>query len=91
MGMTAKEEQLTAKMEELCLDGYYVAKPVNVRYISGYTGADSALLITKNRKYFLTDPRYTEQVSYECPDYEIVNWMGTSASMAACAKALAQK
>lgn len=85
------EERLIARMEELHLDGCYVAKPVNVRYVSGYTGADSALLLTKTKKYFITDPRYTEQVSYECPDYEIVNWRAKMPSLAACAKALAAK
>ncbi len=83
------EERLIVKMEELHLDGYFVARPVNVRYISGYTGADSALLITKNKKYFITDPRYTEQVSYECPDYEIINWRAASPSLAAGAGAVA--
>lgn len=67
-------EQLRAYMEEKNLDGFYIAKPANVRCISGYTGADSYLLITKSKQYFITDPRYTEQASYECPDYEIVDW-----------------
>lgn len=85
------EERLIVKMEELHLDGYFVARPVNVRYISGYTGADSALLITKNKKYFITDPRYTEQVSYECPNYEIVNWRAAYTSLADCAGSLAER
>ena len=67
-------EQLRAYMEENHLDAFYVAKPANVRCISGYTGEDSFLFITKGNQYFLTDPRYTEQASYECPEYEVVNW-----------------
>lgn len=58
-------EQLRAYMEENHLDAFYVAKPANVRCISGYTGEDSFLFITKGNQYFLTDPRYTEQASYE--------------------------
>ena len=37
-------------------------------------GEDSFLFITKANQYFITDARYTEQASYECPDYELVNW-----------------
>ncbi|MFH0938735.1 MAG: Xaa-Pro peptidase family protein [Planctomycetota bacterium] len=33
----------------------------NVRYLSGFTGSDSALLITSRRKYLLTDFRYIEE------------------------------
>ena len=69
-----RTEQLRAYMEREGLDGFYIAKPANVRCISSYTGEDSYLFITKENQYFITDPRYTEQASYECPDYEIVDW-----------------
>lgn len=67
-------EKLRKYMEENKLDAFFVAKPANVRYISSYTGDDSYLFVTQKNQYFITDPRYTEQASYECPDYEIVNW-----------------
>ena len=61
-------EQLRIYMEEKGLDGFYVAEPANVRCISGYTGEDSWLLIGRKNQYFITDPRYTEQASMECPE-----------------------
>jgi Xaa-Pro aminopeptidase len=67
-------DKLLLYMEKNHLDGFFLSKPENVRYISGYTGEDSFLLITKSKNYFITDPRYTEQASYECPTYEIINW-----------------
>ena len=67
-------ERLLNIMRERNLDGYYISRPVNVNYISHYTGADSFLFITEGEKFFLTDPRYTEQAAMECPDYTIVNW-----------------
>ena len=73
----SKIEQLREYMEKEDLDGFYVAKPANVRAVSAYTGEDSFLFITKSKQYFLTDPRYTEQASYECPEYEIRNWRST--------------
>ena len=65
--------QLREYMEKERLDAFYIAKPANVRCISGFTGEDSFLFITKANQYFITDARYTEQASYECPDYELAN------------------
>ena len=66
-------ERLLNIMRERNLDGYYISRPVNVNYISHYTGADSFLFITEGEKFFLTDPRYTEQAAMECPDYTIAD------------------
>ena len=56
-------EQLLAYMQKEHLDGMFISRPVNVKYVSHYTGEDSWLFITEQEKFFLTDPRYTEQVS----------------------------
>ena len=83
-------ECLLEKMEQDGLEGMFVSRPVNVKYVSHYTGEDSYLLLTRRAKYFITDPRYTEQVSYECPDYTIVEWRDTYGSVAAALGALAR-
>jgi Xaa-Pro aminopeptidase len=75
------KEKLLTYMDENHLDGFYVSKPENVKYISGFTGDDSYLVVTKEKSYFLTDPRYTEQASYECPQFEIVNWRLTGKNL----------
>lgn len=67
-------EKLRAYMEEKGLDGFYIAKPANVRCISGYTGEDSFLFIDRQSQYFITDARYTEQAAMECPEYTQINW-----------------
>ncbi|MDF2676019.1 MAG: Xaa-Pro dipeptidase [Bacillota bacterium] len=56
------------------VDGFFISKPQNVRYISNYTSDDAYLFITEKGNYFLTDPRYTEQAQIECPNYTIINW-----------------
>lgn len=66
-------EQLLEYMQSAGLSGMFISRPVNVRYISHYTGDDSCILITEQEKVIFTDPRYTEQISYECPDYTVVN------------------
>lgn len=64
---------MSAYLEREGLDGFYVRKKENVRYLSGYTGDDSSLLFTAAKCLFFTDPRYTEQAAQECPDCRIVN------------------
>ena len=80
-GRRVSMEQLLAYMQKEHLDGMFISRPVNVKYVSHYTGEDSWLFITEQEKFFLTDPRYTEQVSYECPDYTILNWRDTYGSI----------
>ncbi|WP_159723629.1 M24 family metallopeptidase [Enterococcus sp. CSURQ0835] len=68
------ETKIRAYLEKEKLDAFFIAKRVNVRFASGWTGDDSFILLTKEGLYFLTDPRYTEQAEQEVPDYEIINW-----------------
>lgn len=74
-------ERITQYLEENKIDGFFISRPVNVKYVSGYTGEDSFLFLTRDKNYFITDPRYTEQVSYECPDYTIVEWRANYGSV----------
>jgi Xaa-Pro aminopeptidase len=64
---------------------------VNVKYTSGYTSEDAFLLITQKNKYIISDPRYTEQISYECPEYIIVNWRGEYGTVGNSAAQIATK
>lgn len=74
--------KLIRYLDENKIDGFFVSRPQNVRYISDYTGEDSYLFITEKKCFFITDPRYTEQAGYECPEYEIVNWKIRGGSVA---------
>lgn len=47
------------------LDALLVTRPVNLRYFSGFTGTDGALIVTANETIFLTDSRYTTQANTE--------------------------
>lgn len=69
-----KLEQLLTRMEAEKIDGFFVSSIDNVRYLSGYTSDDAYLFITKSERFFITDPRYTEQAAAECPDYTLINW-----------------
>lgn len=75
-------------MKQQDIEGFFVAKPMNVRYISKYSSDDAYLFITENDYYFITDPRYTEQAQLECPDYKIINWREKGNSIGGAVKAL---
>src|SRR3989338_8290736 len=43
------------------------------KYLSGFTGSDSHLLVTKNKTYLLTDGRYLVAARKEAPDCAILD------------------
>src|SRR5919108_2127317 len=58
----------------------------NVRYLSGFTGSDGAVLLGRSGAWFLTDSRYTTQASNEvtaCPTVEYKVKLDGIASLAA--------
>ncbi len=48
------------------LDGLIVAAPEDVRYLTGFGGDDSVLVLTEKGRVLVTDSRYTVQVRQEC-------------------------
>lgn len=58
------------------IDGLFVQKDENCRYITGFTGSDSYLFLTPRDFYILTDSRYVEQAKAESPDCQVVNYKG---------------
>jgi Xaa-Pro aminopeptidase len=42
----------------------------NVRYLTGFTGDDSYLLVTADSELLLSDPRFQQQLTEECPGLE---------------------
>ncbi len=58
--------QLRHKLQALELDGIWVAKPENIRYLSGFTTPkDGKMLVTQNEVFLYTDARYTVQAAKE--------------------------
>jgi Xaa-Pro aminopeptidase len=52
------------------VDGLFVTRTPNVRYLTGFTGSNGQLLFSSGDSVFLTDGRYTEQAGREVPDLE---------------------
>jgi Xaa-Pro aminopeptidase len=55
------------------VDGFLVTSPVNVRYVTGFTGSNgAALLLPDGTATLTTDGRYATQAREECPDVDVV-------------------
>jgi Xaa-Pro aminopeptidase len=52
-------------------EGFLVSSPTNVRYLTGFTGDSSVLLLGGDREILVSDGRFTTQVAQECPGLEV--------------------
>ncbi len=68
-------EKMVDELGTLSIDAVIIRGEYNRRYLSGFTGSNAYLYISKNAKKFLTDFRYIEQATNQCPDYEVVDYL----------------
>ncbi len=59
--LAQRRERLLESLREARADAFLVSALPNVRYLSGFTGSNGALLLTPNRSILFTDPRYQTQ------------------------------
>lgn len=56
------------------IDGFVIGSEANRMYLSGFTGSSAMLLISVDHQpIIVTDFRYVEQVSKQCPDFECID------------------
>jgi Xaa-Pro aminopeptidase len=67
-----RRARLAERLGELGVESLLVTELPNVRYLSGFTGSNGALLVAPTATVFLTDGRYAEQARHEVPDVERV-------------------
>ncbi len=60
-------ESIRARFAEFEIHALWVAKPANIRYLTGFTSpSDAKLLITESAAVLYTDDRYAVQAQNEC-------------------------
>jgi Xaa-Pro aminopeptidase len=64
-------ERLRKAIKAARVDALLVASVSNVRYLTGFTGDASTLLVTPSRALVISDGRYATQLQQECPGLEI--------------------
>jgi Xaa-Pro aminopeptidase len=66
-----RRERLRGQLKSERLDALLITSPVNVTYLTGFTGDSTVLIQTASRDLVVSDSRYTEQLAEECPGLEV--------------------
>ena len=82
---------LETKLKEKDLDGIFILNESNIRYLTGFTSADSFAIVAQKERAFITDSRYTEQAEREVSNYEIVKWRAPHAGLPETVKACCER
>lgn len=59
-------------LEGVGVGAMLVTCPENIRYMTGFTGSESLLLLEKTKSTLIVDSRYTDQALSECVEVKIV-------------------
>jgi Xaa-Pro aminopeptidase len=63
-----RRRALAARLDDLEVDAFLVTRPLHTRYLTGFTGTNGQVFLTRDEAVFLTDGRYVEQAARELPD-----------------------
>jgi Xaa-Pro aminopeptidase len=74
--MRGRGDRLEAALAERGLDRMLVTDLTNVRYLTGFTGTNGAVVCGPGLRVFLTDFRYTERAAAEVSEWETVTVTG---------------
>lgn len=66
-----RRDKLRKLLAAAGIESLLVTNDTNVTYLTGFTGDDSYLLVRPDGQTFITDPRYTQQLSEECSGLDV--------------------
>jgi Xaa-Pro aminopeptidase len=69
--MSDRAARVEALLEEAGVDALLVTSPVNLRYLTGFTGSNGLCVIGAGLRRFVTDFRYVERAAGEIDGFEI--------------------
>src|SRR5688572_25967309 len=72
MDYAKRRDRVLAQLRRAKLDALLVTDEVNVRYLTGFTGDSSYLLLARSAQIILSDARYEEQLQQECPEVDAI-------------------
>jgi Xaa-Pro aminopeptidase len=73
-------------LERIGADLLLVSNLSNIRYLSGFTGSEALLVLSRTEGWFLTDSRYTSQAGAEVTGARIVEFANRLETLAAVLK-----
>jgi Xaa-Pro aminopeptidase len=67
----SRRNRLLRKMRSANVDAVLISSVTNVRYLSGFTGDSTWLLLSKNSAVLISDTRYETQLATECAGLDV--------------------
>src|SRR4051812_34655679 len=67
---TLRRERLAPVLAETHLDALLVTDPLNVHYLTGFTGDSSFVIVLPGRAILVSDTRFGVQIKEDCPGLE---------------------
>lgn len=67
-------ERLIGRIPEFSVDAILILDLKNIRYLTGFSGSDGALVIGRDRRALLVDGRYTTQAREETSGVEVLEY-----------------
>ncbi len=86
-----RREMLSPFLAEEGVDAFLLSDPVNVTYLTGFSGDSSTLILSRRRAILVSDGRFTEQIGQECPGLETHIRPSKQNIVAASAEVLSKK
>jgi Xaa-Pro aminopeptidase len=65
-----RRQRLAAMLPQEGVDVFLISSPINVTYLTGFSGESSYLVLGRERALLVSDGRFTEQIAAECPGLE---------------------
>jgi Xaa-Pro aminopeptidase len=65
-----RRQRFLRVLKEEKLHAFLVTNPLNVSYLTGFTGEGSFLIVAPKKLILVSDTRFTIQIAEECPDLE---------------------
>jgi Xaa-Pro aminopeptidase len=65
-----RRDRLHSLLASESLDAFLISHPINVSYLTGFTGEASHLVVGNDKTVLVSDGRFTAQIAEECPGLE---------------------
>jgi Xaa-Pro aminopeptidase len=85
-----RRSNLSQSLKAHGVDGFLVTTPVNVTYLTGFTGEDSFFALSPRHEMLISDARFEEQIKEECPDQDAHIRPHTRTTLEAAAEVLSK-
>jgi Xaa-Pro aminopeptidase len=71
VSFAARRDRLIEQLAAAQVDALLISHPINVSYLTGFTGEASHLILGRTKTVLVSDGRFRTQLADECPDLEL--------------------